>query len=122
MSRVKNRQIVSELIIKVLTEQISVSNALLKFPRDKFDKAIECAWHALIHYEADEDLRAKDLDFKEEQDDFLYFLSTLLKDGKDLPINILKDYKKFHGGAPIPLDEKSFWSKVLKLFRFINVN
>lgn len=122
MSRVKNRQIVSELIIKVITEQISVSNALLKFPRDKFDKTIECAWHALIHYEADEDLRAKDIDFREEQDEFLYFLSTLLKEGKDLPINILKDYKKFHGGAPMPVDEKSFWSKILKLFRFINVN
>lgn len=122
MSRTKNRQKVSELIILVLTEQISVSQALLKFPRDKFDKSIECAWHALIHYEADEDFRAKAIDFKEEQDEFLYFLSTLLREGKDLPVNILRDYKNFHGGAPIPIDEKSFWSKILKLLRFINVN
>lgn len=122
MSRASNRQKVSELIILVLTEQISVSQALLQFPKNTVDKSIECAWHALIHYEADEDLRAKDADFREEQDDFLYFLSTLLKDGKDLPANILNDYKDFHGGAPIPIDEKSFWSKILKLFRFINVN
>lgn len=122
MSRVKNRQKVSGLIISVLTEQTTVRQALMSFPIDKFDKSIECAWHALIHYEADEDLRAKDADFREEQDDFLYFLSTLLKEGRDLPVNILKDYKKFHGGAPIPTDEKSFWSKLLKLFRFINVN
>jgi len=122
MSKVKNRQKVAELIISVLTEQTTVSRALLEFPKDKFDKSIECAWHALIHYEADEDMRAKDLDFREEQDEFLYFLSTLLKDGTDLPVNILKDYKNFHGGAPIPTDEKSFWSKLLKLFRFINVN
>ena len=122
MSKVKNRQKVAELIISVLTEQTTVSRALLNFPKDKFDKSIECAWHALIHYEADEDMRAKDIDFREEQDEFLYFLSTLLKDGKDLPVNILKDYKNFHGGAPIPTDEKSFWSRLLKLFRFINVN
>lgn len=122
MSKIKNRKKVSELIISVLTEQISVSQALMSFPRDKFDKSIECAWHALIHYEADEDIRTKDIDFKEEQDDFLYFLSTLLKDGQNLPVNILREYKDFHGGAPIPTDEKSFWSKILKLFRFINVN
>lgn len=122
MSKTKNRLKVSELIVSVLTEQISVRQALLDFPKTKFDKSIECAWHALIHYEADEDIRAKDLDFKEEQDDFLYFLSTLLKHGKDLPVNILKDYKSFYGGATIPTDEKSFWAKLIKLFRFINVH
>ncbi len=122
MSKVRNRQKVSELIISVITEQIPVRHALVNFPRTKFDKSIECAWHALIHYEADEDLRAKDVDFREEQDDFLYFLSTLLKDGKDLPANILNDYKNFHGKAPILANEKSFWAKLLKLFRFINVN
>jgi hypothetical protein len=122
MSRTKNRQKVSELIIAVLTEQIPVRQALLDFPKDPLDKSIQCAWHALIHYEADEDMRAKDLEFKEEQDDFLYFLSTILKNGENLPVNILKDYKNFHGGAPIPTDEKSFWAKVLKLFRFINVH
>lgn len=122
MSKLKNRQKVSELIISALTEQISVSQALLNFPKDTFDKSIECAWHALIHYEADEDIRAKDIEFKEEQDNFLYFLSTLLKEGKDLPANILGDYKKFHKGTLILPNEKSFWAKILKFFRFININ
>ena len=122
MSKLKNRQKVSELIISALTEQISVSQALLNFPKDTFDKSIECAWHALIHYEADEDIRAKDIEFKEEQDNFLYFLSTLLKEGKDLPANILGDYKKFHKGTLILPNEKSFWAKILKFFRFINID
>jgi hypothetical protein len=122
MSRLKNRQKVSELIISVLTERIPVRQALLWFPSDKLDKSIECAWHALLHYEADEDLRARDIDYREEQDEYLYFLSTLLQEGKDLPMNILKDYKQFHGGAPIAPDENSFWSKLLNLFRFTNVN
>ncbi|MEI8377374.1 MAG: hypothetical protein WCF95_02440 [bacterium] len=122
MSKIKNRQKVSELIISVLTEQTTVRQALLSFPRDTFDKSIECAWHALIHYEADEDIRGKDAEFREEQDNFLYFLSNLLKEGKDLPVNILQDYKKFHGGTPIPANEKNFWAKLLKFFRFINVN
>jgi len=122
MRKLKNRQKISELILLVLTDQLSVRQALLEFPKDLFDKSIECAWHALIHYEADEDLRKKDIEFREEQDEFLYFLSNLLKEGKDLPANILKDYKNFHGEAPISPDEKSFWSKLLSLFRFIHIN
>jgi len=123
MSRLKNRQKVADIIVSVLTEQFSVREALLKFPKTSFDRSIECAWHALVHYEADEDLRAKDIDFKEEQDEYLYFLSTLLKDGKDLPANFLKDYKDFHGKAPIYEDENSgFWAMFLRFFRFININ
>jgi len=122
MSRLSNRQKVADLIIGVLTGQILVREALLQFPSDKFDKSVECAWHALIHFEADEDMRARDLEFKKEQDEFLFFLANLLREGKDLPINLLKDYKAWHGGAPIPTDEKSLWSKILAIFRFINVN
>lgn len=122
MSKLKNRQKISEIILAVLTEKLHVKDALLLFPQDKFDKSVECAWHALLHYEADEDLRAHDIEYREEQDEYLYFLSTLLREGKDLPANILKDYKQFHGGAPIAPDEKSFWAKILNLFRFTNID
>lgn len=122
MSKLKNRQKVSELIVFVITNQMSVRDALLHFPSNRFDKSIECAWHALLHYEADEDLRAKDVEYKEEQDEYLYFLSDLLKEGQDLPINLLKGYKKFHGGVHVPAEEKGLWAKIISILRFININ
>lgn len=123
MSKLKNRQKVSGLIISVLTNQTTVRSALLEFPSDRFDQSIECAWHALLHYEADEDLRAKDIEYKEEQDEYLYFISDLFKDGRDLPANIVKGYKDFYGGIHVSSqEEEGFWAKLLRLLRFINIH
>ena len=57
--------------------------------------------HALIHYEADEDLRNRDRLYKEEQDDYIEFLSYILDKGEDLPKNIIENYKKYYDTAPI---------------------
>ena len=120
MSRLANRQKVADLIIGVLTGQVIVREALLQFPSTT-DTSVECAWHALVHLEADEDLRARDPEYKTEQDEYLMFISDTLRLGQDLPANILKEYKSWHGGAPLPTDEDSLWSKMLALFRFIHI-
>lgn len=120
MSRLANRQKTADLIIGVLTGQILVREALLKFPSTT-DKSVECAWHALVHLEADEDIRARDAEYKEAQDEYLMFLADTLMAGKDLPANILKEYKTWHGEAPLPTDETSLWSKLTALFRFIHM-
>ena len=54
---------------------ICVREAMLAYPKDTEDESLIAAYHALIHYEADEDLRNRDPLYKEEQDDYIEFFS-----------------------------------------------
>ena len=115
-----NRRFVGRLIYAVLTEQKSVREALSLFPDTK-DKDIECAYHALVHYAADEDIRYKDFEYREEQDDYLEFIAQTLVNGKNLPKNIIADYEEFYHG----ISHK--WQDGFKVFlkeflRFINLS
>jgi len=117
---INNRKFVGRLIYSVLTERKCVRDALKLFPNSK-DKNIECAYHALVHYEADEDLRYKDLEYKEEQDEYLEFIAETLVAGKELPRNIIADYEEYYKGIATP------WAKGIKGFfkefwRYINVS
>ncbi|MBO5947224.1 hypothetical protein J6Q66_00130 [bacterium] len=114
------RGMVSRLILNVLCGYSSVKDALLKFPKNVDDASIIAAWHALSHYEADEELRAKDNDYKTEQDEFLEFIAFSLRDNKDLPINIINAYADYYGDMPIA-DNKSLKGKLIKFFRFLNI-
>ena len=103
----------------VLTERKCVREALKLFP-DTTDKNIECAYHALVHFEADEDLRYKDIEYREEQNDYLEFIAETLTAGKELPRNIIADYEDYYKGTA------SLWKGGLKGFlkefkRFINI-
>ena len=75
----QNRLLVGKLIIEVLKGKISVSKALSMFPKEKNDINIKCAFDALMHREADEDLRTKVQGYGEVQDEFLYDLAQILK-------------------------------------------
>ena len=115
----QNRKFVGRLIYSVLTERRCVREALKLFP-DSMDKNLECAYHALVHYEADEDLRYKDFEYKEEQNSYLEFIAETLSAGKELPRNIIADYEDYYKGTP-SLWENS-WHGFLKEFRrFINI-
>ncbi len=114
-----NRKLTGRLVLAVLTERKSVREAISLFPETK-DKSIECAYHALIHYEADEDLRYKNFEYREEQDDYLEFIAQTLVEGKELPRNIIADYEEYYKGMAKP------WQKGIKGFfkeflRFINI-
>ena len=115
-----DRTFVAALIRQVLISRMCVREAVLKFPRDTQDKSIHAAYHALVHYEADEDLRIRDKVYREEQDDYLEFISQILEKGEDLPENIIKNYEKYYETANILHENnskgffKSFW-------RFLNI-
>ena len=98
-----------------------MAKALKRFPKDRYNPTIKCCWYALVHYEADEDLRCKDADYKREQDDYLLMLSEMLDRGEDVPQNIVDEYEKYHGDTMMPYGE-SFGEKFLSLFKFLNIS
>lgn len=115
----KDRQYVGHIIINVLTERIKVKDALLLFPKDCHDESVQTAWHALCHFEADEDISSKDKLFLQEQLEYLEFIAFTFKDGKELPQNIIDSYKQYHEEALIP-HRSGLDGIVKKLFKNIN--
>ena len=115
----ENRIIVGRLIYAVLTERTNVREAIKLFPESK-DVNIECAYHALVHYVADEEMRYKDIEYREAQDDYLEFLAQTLSEGKFLPKNIIEEYKPYYKGTSKPWQEglHGFWNEFK---RFINL-
>lgn len=116
----EDRRIVSRLIYKVLTESLSVREAVLKFPKDINDDSVKTAYHALVHLEADEDLRRRDLLYKNEQDDYLEFIAQILQKGDSLPYNIIKEYEKYYKGISTP-NSQSMKGVLKGLCKFLNV-
>ena len=121
MNNNKNdRVLVADLIRQVLISRMCVREAILNFPRDTDDKSIHAAYHALVHYEADADLRKRDTLYKEEQDDYLEFISYILEKGEDLPENIINNYEKYYVCANIP-HEKNAKGFLKSFLRFLNI-
>lgn len=116
----EERKIVSRLIYMVLADVLNVREAILKFPKDSSDATVRTAYHALVHREADEDYRKTDLDYKDEQDDYLEFIAQTLKEGNALPKNIIKSYDKYYKNVTTPHSE-SMKGLLKSLCRFLNV-
>jgi len=114
----EQRKFVGNIIISVLTEQINVKKALTLFPKGCEDESIRTAWHALCHYEADEDIRNKDKEYNNEQISFLEMIAFEFKDGTPLPQNIIDAYKPYYKDNPISY-EKGIKGIIKKLFRFL---
>ena len=114
------RVLVSELIRKVLVGELTVQRALPLFPSQTHDKSIDAAFHALVHYEADEDLRSRDALYKEEQDDYLTLIFQTLERGESLPDNIIRNYEKYYPTADIPMPD-NFKSNVIRFWRYITL-
>lgn len=116
----EERKAVSRLIYMILADSLTVREAILKFPKDINDSTIKAVYHALIHRESDEDLRKLDLDYKEEQDDYLEFIAQILQEGKALPQNIIKSYDKYYKNITPP-HSKSMKGLLKSLCKFLNV-
>lgn len=115
-----DRKFIGELILKVLTDRIIVREALKLFPSDVDDSSIKSAYHALVHREADEDLRRRDLMYKDQQDSYLEQIANLLIQGKDLPKNVIKNYNQYY--REIKINQTGFVKKLVsKLCKFMNV-
>ena len=118
MKEIEDRKFIGRLIYKVITEQCNVREAIKRFPKTN-DKSIECAYHALVHYGADEEMRRVDIEYRDAQDDYLEFIAETLAQGKILPKNIINEYKPYYKGTV------GVWHDGLKgiienLQRFIN--
>lgn len=114
------RESVANLFYGVLSGQISVRQALANFPKDCDDTTLVVAWQALCHYEADEDIRAKNIRFREEQDEYIRFIADTLKDGEALPQNIISEYIPYHPKSQLGFTN-SFKGVFKKLFNFLNI-
>lgn len=116
----EERLLSAELVKKAQLGYITVRQALLSFPPDTEDKSVQAAFHALIHLEADEDIRARDILYKEEQDDYIELIWQTLESGADLPDNIIRNYEKYYKEPNIPHAENS--RGVMKRFlRYLNI-
>lgn len=116
----EERKKVSRLIYMVLAEALDVREAILKFPKDINDATIKTAYHALIHMDADEDFRKSNLDYKDEQDDYLEFIAQILQTGDALPQNVIKSYDKYYKNVDTPHSE-SMKGLLKSLCKFLNV-
>ena len=118
MTIIEDRKRVAELLRHVRLGDMHVRDALLAFPDSTDDKSVMAAYHALVHYEADEDLRKRDKEYKEEQDLYLKSIADILLTGSPLPENIINSYEKFYNGSVLP-EGKGFKNWIKSLFRFI---
>ncbi|MFI3301337.1 MAG: hypothetical protein R3Y28_07975 [Candidatus Gastranaerophilales bacterium] len=116
-----DRNIVANIIQQVLIGKIPVREAIMSFPKDSDDESVIASYHALVHYEADEDLRKRDAIYKQEQDDYLEMISVILEKGEVLPDNIIKGYRDFYKSASIPHanNSKGFWNG---FWKFLNID
>ena len=116
----QERKYISTLIVDVVTGNSTVREALLKFPKDLKDPSTIAAYHALIHFEADEDLRATDGIYKQEQDNYIIFIAETFQKGEELPHNIIKEYTDYYNWAPSNFSntKEGVWEK---LKRTINI-
>ncbi len=120
-ANLQERFLAAELVRKSLIGYIPVREALLKFPPDTKDKSIQAAFHALVHLEADEDLRRRDILYKEEQDEYLEMISQILESGEDLPDNIIRNYEKYYKEPNIPHSNNAY-GNIKRFFRFLNMD
>lgn len=114
---IKDRKKVSGLILNVLCKKISVLEALKEFPKNLGDTTLNAAFHALVHFEADEELRKKDTLYSNEQDAYLEDVANILSQGGALPYNIIEEYNKFHKDSLIypDIDKKSIIKRLKKI-------
>lgn len=116
-SYIRDRKKVSELVIAVLTNKMTVLEALKVYPKNLGDPTLNAVFHALVHFEADEDLRAKDSLYKDEQDNYLEEIANILANGDSLPFNIIDEYIKYHKESLIypNMDKKSVFERLKKM-------
>jgi len=121
MENTEERKLVAQLIRNVLIGSVCVREAINQFPHpENEDESIQATYHALVHFEADEDLRKRDALYKEEQDNYLIMLAEILDSGEDLPFNIINSYKEYYKTANIP-NTNDFRGKLKSFFKMLNV-
>ncbi len=114
------RHKVSSILFDVLLGNKTVLEVVSNFPKNTVDESVNVCFHILVHLEADEDIRAKDPLYKEEQDDFILYIAELLQKGEDIPINIIKEYNSFYKETLV-YPEINKDTVIARLKKFINI-
>ena len=115
---IEQRKYVGNIVLSVMTERINVQRALLLFPKGCEDPSIKAAWHALCHFEADEEIKLKNPDYTNSQIELLEMIAFAFKDGEPLPQNIIDAYEPYYKGNPISY-EKGLRGIIKKMFRML---
>ena len=93
---IESRKKAATLLKQCLYGRLIVREALKQWPESKDDPTLLCAKHALIHYEADEDLQKKDPEYISEQISWLEQIINTLSNGEALPKNIIETYEEYY--------------------------
>ena len=112
------RKLVGILLYDIISNKITPFDAVQKFPKDIDDISIKIAWHAIIHYDSDEDIRKNDNLYAQEQIKYLEGLGKILLQGDPLPENILKEYENIYEETILP-KRPSIKEYIKSIFRFI---
>lgn len=113
------REAVGKLFYSVIEGVVSSRKAIDYFPRNVEDMSIKIAWHALLHYDADEDMRINDAEYAQEQIKYIEFLASILSKGEELPQNILDEYEELYKDTVLP-KRYNWWGNLRSLFRFLD--
>lgn len=116
----EQRKNVSELLFLLLEKKICAREFMENFPVYATDPSLQCAWHAAIHLEADEDIRSIDSEYMAQQDEYLEKIANTLKKAEALPENMLQEYNKLHEPI-IKTESKTFIQKLKGILRIINL-
>ena len=112
------RKMVGILLYDIISRKITPFEAIQKFPKDIDDISVKIAWHAIIHFDSDEDIRKKDNLYAHEQMLYIESLAKILLEGNPLPENILSEYEDLYQETILP--KKVTFKEYLKsVFRFI---
>ena len=112
------RKLVGILIYDIISRNITPFEAIQKFPKDIEDTSIKIGWHAIIHFDSDEDIRKKDNLYAQEQMRYLESIGKILLNGEPLPENILQEYENLYEETVLP-KKTTFKEYIKSIFRFI---
>lgn len=116
----KYKLLISDLIHDVLNGKISVQSALLTFPKDIENVEIKCAFDAIMYLEADEDIRKKDKEYRELQNEYLLHIAKIFKENGNLAQNIISRYLKYNKDDLISKKRSTLKDTLNYLKRMIN--
>ncbi len=112
------RKLVGIMLYDIISKNITPFEAIQKFPKDIEDTSVKIAWHAIIHFDSDEDMRKTDNLYAQEQIKYLEGLGKILLQGEPLPENILQEYESIYEETILP--KRATIKEYLKsIFRFI---
>ena len=113
------REAVGKLFYSMIEGVVPSRKVIDYFPRNVEDRSIKIAWHALLHYDSDEEMRINDALYAQEQIKYIEFLANILSKGEELPQNILDEYEELYKDTVLP-KRYNWWGTLRSLFRFLD--